>query len=147
MKRTKISTIISLLLAPFLLLIIKLLDLEYDSYSFLMLRLIPAIISLVFFIYFLYAYINNKNLILYFTKKFYHKELSELELEFLSHGDKYWVGVTFLNTIIQATMGIYADNNIWAFYSSIGWYIYLFFALIIQIAYGKIYFLKRVHND
>ncbi len=147
MQRFSVKLLLSLAVAPGILLIFKLFDLQSESLSYIFLRLIPAFISSFFFLFFLNAYIYKKNLILYFTQKFYHKKLTKTELEFLSNSDLYWVGTTLLNTMIQALMGIYADDTLWVFYSSIGWYIYLFIALTVHIVYGKIYALKRGQND
>lgn len=143
MSKSKITTILSLALAPLILLVIKQFDINSESLTYLFLRLVPALISSIFFFFFLNSYINKKNLILRFTKKFYHKQLSVAELSYLSNGDGYWVVVTFLNTLIQIFTSLFCSDFIWAFYSSIGWYFYIFGALIIQIVYGKIYVMKR----
>ena len=146
MGKSKITTILSLALAPLMLLVIKQFDINSESLTHLLLRLFPALLSSMFFFFFLNSYINKKNLILRFTKKFYHKELSVAELNYLSKGDGYWVIVTFLNTVIQVFTGLFCSDLIWVFYSSIGWYFYIFTALIIQIVYGKIYAIKRFVN-
>ena len=129
----KLKIISSIALPIVILLLIN----HYDNATFL--KIIPAIISSVFFIFFLKAHMNNKQLILHYTQRFYKKELSEEEVKYISKGDLYWVYVTFLNTLIQVVL-VFGDNNIlWVFYTSVGWYIFLFIALIIQVLYGKLY--------
>lgn len=147
MLKPTLKIAVSLIIAPIILLTLTLLDWDSESFGYIVSRLIPAAISSLFFLYFLNAYIHNKNLILYFTQKFYSKALSDEELKFLDKGDLYWVGVTLLNTIIQAFMGLYAANALWVFYSSVGWYIYFGIALGVQIVYGKVYALNGVVND
>jgi len=136
----KITTLLAIFLAPMILITIKYYGIKSESFSYLYLHLVPAGISSIFFIIFLHAYLNKKELVLYFTRKFYPLKLRQKEVEYLCRSDLYWVFVTFLNTIIQMLMGLYANETIWVFYSSIGWYIYLSLALIIHIIYGK--FLK-----
>jgi len=138
----KITTFFTIFLAPIILIIIKYFAIEDKSFSYLFLHLIPAGISSVFFMIFLSAYLYKKEMVLYFTKKFYTKELNKKEVKYLSRSDLYWVFVTFLNTIIQIIIGLYASETIWVFYSSVGWYIYLFLALTIHIAYAKIFVLR-----
>jgi len=77
-----------------------------------------------------------------FTRKFYRKELSKEEIEFLKKGDGYWVVVMLINTIIHLYVVNFTSDIVWAFYSSVGWYILFFTALAGQIIYGKVYGVK-----
>lgn len=104
-------------------------------------KLIPALISGSFFLLFLNAYIQKKELILSITKKFY-KKMDKDEEQYVGKSDGYWAIVVLINTLIQIILAFEFSNEIWAFYSSVGWYIYMLMALIIQILYGKIYALK-----
>lgn len=99
-------------------------------------KLIPALISATFFLLFLNAYIQKKELILSTTKKFY-KKLSQKQEKFVAKSDGYWAFVLLINTAIQVGLVFYDNNELWAFYSSVGWYIFMFIALILQIGYGK----------
>jgi uncharacterized membrane protein len=109
-------------------------------------KIIPALISTLFFLLFLFAYLYDKKMILKFTKKFYKKELNHKEIEYISHGDGYWAIVTFINSMIQAVLAFYGDSVFWALYISVGWYLYFLLALILQVAYGKVYAIKRQDN-
>ncbi len=116
--------------------------LAYILSSMEFVKIIPALISAIFFLLFLTAYIQKKELILSFTKKFYKKKLGEEEERYIANGDGYWAIVTFINTSIQMVLAFFASDNIWAFYSSVGWYFYFFIALFFQIIYGKFYVSK-----
>ena len=101
-------------------------------------KYIPVTLSSIFLMLFVDSHINKKYMILGFTKKFYKKELRDIEIEFLKRGDIYWVGIMLLNTIVHLYIVNYSSDIIWAFYSSIGWYGLFFWALIVQIIYGKV---------
>ena len=139
MNYSKVLTPLSLLFAPLFLLYIHFYSIDKESFFYISARMIPSLISLFFFLLFLSAYLSKKALVLGFTKRFYKKELSDTEIVFLKKSDLYWVGVTLFNVLIQTLFGIFANDYMWAFYSSIGWYIYFFIALIAQIIYGKWY--------
>jgi hypothetical protein len=121
---------------------ILLLALAYFSSSFEIIKFIPVLISATFFVLFVDATINKRALILNFTKKFYKKELSQAEEVFLKNGDSYWSAITLINTLIQLGLVFYENNTLWAFYSSVGWYIFFFISLIIQILYGRFYAIR-----
>lgn len=116
----------------------------YLTSSMEFIKLIPALISSTFFFLFLNAYIQKKELILSITKKFYSKKLNENREKFIAKSDGYWTIVLFINSLIQIALVFYDSNELWAFYSSIGWYFYMFSALVFQIMYGKFY---AVHSD
>ncbi len=121
---------------------ILLLSIAYFSSSFEMVKFIPVFISATFFTLFVDATINKRELILGFTKKFYKKELSQGEILFLKNGDGFWAVVTFINTLIQLTLVFYGTDSLWAFYSSVGWYIFFFTSLFVQIIYGRFYAIR-----
>lgn len=114
----------------------------YFFASFDIVKLIPVAISGVFFVMFVDAYMNKKEFIYESTVRFYPKKLQEWEVGYLKQGDGYWALVTFINTTIQILVVIGGDDLIWAFYTSVGWYIFFFIALASQIIYGKVYAYK-----
>ena len=126
------------LITPFI--YVSLLSFAYFQ-GFTLVKFIPVMTSLLFLSLFIDATINKKELILKYTKKFYLKQLSDEEILFLKTADGYWVGATFISTLMQFIVTFY-DDITWAFYSSIGWYIFFFFALMIQILYGRLYAIK-----
>jgi uncharacterized membrane protein len=110
----------------------------YMLKSMAFIKLIPVLISATFFFVFLNAYIQNQTLILNMTKKFY-RNLDQKKADFIAKGDGYWALVIFINTLVQLGLVFYDNNELWAFYSSIGWYILMFVALVLQIVYGHFY--------
>ena len=106
--------------------------------------MIPALISGSFFIFFIFSFLYKKALILTLTKKFYKKELTLAKQKFLASSDGYWSGVMLINTLIQIALVDNDNNELWAFYSSVGWYVYLFIALAFQVLYEKIFISSKV---
>jgi len=99
---------------------------------------LPVLISGFFFVLFVNAHFKGKKLILHYTRKFYKNNLTQSEQEYLAKGDAYWMFVTLFNTLLQILFGLGNNHVLWLFYSSVGWYIFFFFALALQIIYGKI---------
>jgi len=128
----------SIILTIYLLLLL----IAYFNNDFETVKFIPVLSATMFFMIFAHSTIKKKELIYKFTVKFYKKELSEEEIIFLKKSDFFWSLVIFIYAVFLLIL-VYIDNNlIWAFFSSIGWYIYFFLALSIQIIYGKLYVLK-----
>jgi len=109
-------------------------------------KFVPVTLSLIFFLLFVDAAYYKKHMILGFTKQFYRKELSDAEEAFVKNGDWYWAVVTFVNTLIQIYVIYNGDDILWAFYTSVGWYILFFVSLIVQIIYGKAYAVKMYYR-
>lgn len=113
---------------------------SYIFSSIKMVKLIPAFISFIFLTFFFYGYINKKKIILSFVERFYKKALNNKNtVKYLASSDFYWVIVLLINTLIQISLIFYYDDTVWAFYSSIGWYLYLFFALLLHVFYEKVF--------
>ncbi len=117
-------------------------SIAYYFSSFKTVKYIPVILSTLFLFLFIDAYFNKKYMILGFTKKFYKKKLKYEEIEFLKKGDGYWIVVMLINTFVHLYIVNFSSDAVWAFYSSIGWYILFFISLLIQIFYGKTYAVK-----
>jgi len=118
------------------------LSIAYYFSSFETVKYIPVTLSSIFFLMFVDAHFNKKYMVLGFTQKFYKKDLKEEEVAFLKRGDFYWVLVMLINTLIHLYIVNFSSDLVWAFYSSVGWYIYFFGALLAQIIYGKVYGVK-----
>lgn len=119
-----------------------LLSVAYYNNSFESVKLIPIFTAMTFFVIFANSTLNNKELIFKFTKKIYKKDLSDAETIFLKKGDRFWAGAILIYIIVLMGLVYYGDDTLWAFYSSIGWYIYFCLVLLIQIIYGKAYAIK-----
>ena len=138
MNFKKLATLSYLIFAPAFLLYLRFGEIDQDSFFYMSAKMIPSLISLFVVFLFLAAVLGEKSLTLTLTKRFYKKELNEKEVEFLSKSDIYWFFVTLLNSAILIYMALYVSNELWATYSSVGWYLYLFFALSLQILYGVV---------
>ena len=121
------------------LLYVIILSVAYYFSSFETVKYIPVTLSTIFFLMFVDSHYNKKYMILGFTQKFYKKELQKEEIAFLKKGDFYWILVMLINTLIHLYIVNFSSDLVWAFYSSVGWYVYFFGALIAQIIYGKVY--------
>ncbi len=121
---------------------VVLLTIAYFSASFATVKFIPVFTSMAFFTLFAEAALHKRALIYQITKKFYKKELSTAEDDFLKNGDSYWAVAILLYMIVQILLVFMASDTFWALYSSIGWYVYFVFMLVIQIIYGKFYAIK-----
>jgi len=102
-------------------------------------KYIPTVLSVVFLFVFIDAHFNKRETVLGFARKFYPRELASAEVEYLKNADGYWAIVMCINTFIHLYIVNFTSDVIWAFYSSVGWYIYFFIALSIQIIYGKVF--------
>jgi len=102
-------------------------------------KYIPTTLSIIFMFVFVDSHFNKREMVLGFAKKFYPTKLTPQEIEFLRGGDKYWIYVMGVNTLIHLYVVNFTSDVVWAFYTSVGWYIFFFVSLIIQIIYGKIY--------
>ena len=143
MTLSTVGTIISLAFAPAFLIYINYFQPDESSFFYLGAKMVPTLYSLVFLSLFTAATFAKKHLVLKLTKKFYKEDLGEKEQEYLKTGDAYWMGVTLINTIILANIGLFANDVIWALYSSVGWYVYFFSALLLQIVYGKLLYKSK----
>ena len=114
--------------------------------SFETVKFIPVTLSMIFLTLFIDSHYNKREMVLKFTKSFYRKELSQAEENFLKDGDFYWIFVMLINTSIQIYVVYNSSDIIWAFYTSIGWYILFFVSLIVQILYGKFYAIKMYYR-
>ncbi len=117
---------------------VGILSIAYYFSSFQSVKYIPVILSSIFLLMFIDAHLNQRWMILGFTKRFYTKELSVDEIKFLKQGDAYWVVVMLINTMIHLYIVNFCTDTTWALYSSVGWYVLFFVSLIAQIIYGKL---------
>ncbi len=119
-----------------------LLSISYFYVSLATVKFIPVFTSMAFFAIFADAAVKKKEFIYKLTQKFYKKNLTRQERDFLKKGDAYWALSILLYTSVQIIVVFLASDTFWALYSSIGWYIYFVVILGFQIIYGKFYVLK-----
>jgi len=119
-----------------------LLSFAYFYASIDIVKFIPVFTTMAFFTLFAEATLHKKELILKLTQKFYKKELSSAEVEYLKLGDMYWSISILFYMFIQIGLVFFATDTFWAIYSSLGWYVYFLVVLGIQIIYGRFYAIK-----
>ncbi len=121
-----------------------LLCLAYMSDSFEAVKLIPVFSALTFATIFAYSALKKQEIIYKFTTKFYKKKLDKFEVIYLKQGDSFWAVAIFLYALFLVSLVFFSDDTLWAFFSSVGWYIYFVIVLTLQIIYGKFYAIKML---
>jgi len=114
----------------------------YFHASLEVVKWIPVFTALTFFAIFTHSALKKGELIFRFTQKFYKKNLTEAEVLFLKKGDSFWAFALFVYIVLLISLVYYGNDVLWAFFSSLGWYIYFSIVLAIQIIYGKTYAIK-----
>ena len=127
---------------PLFYLIISLL--AYFLNDFLLLKVLPALISGFISIFILYSYISKNSFIFIFLEKF-NKTIEKNEKEYIQKSTLFWFLVSFLNLLVHCYILYLQDIIYWTFYSSIGWYFIFIIAGIIQFLHKKIYFDRKIH--
>jgi len=119
-----------------------LLSISYFYASLETIKFIPVFTSMAFFTLFAEAALNKKELIYKLTQKFYKKDLSVQQVNYLKKGDIYWAFSIFIYMLMQVALVFFASDTLWALFSSVGWYGYFLLVLGLQIVYGHMYALK-----
>ena len=117
--------------------------LSFFSETFLVLKLMPLLISAFFSIFLLSSYLQKRSLILYFAKQFSKIEISEQEQAYIHRSTKFWFAISLINFTIHLNVFLDTNLNFWLYYSSIGWYFLFIFAGILQFFHRKYIFLRR----
>lgn len=113
--------------------------LAYFLDNFLLLKLLPLLISSLISIFILYSYISNNSFIFIFLEKL-NKTIEKEEKIYIQKSTLFWFFVSSLNVLIHSYILYDKDMIYWTFYSSIGWYILFIIAGIFQFIHKKIYF-------
>ncbi len=119
-----------------------LLSLAYYFDNFETVKFIPVLSAMTFFTIFALSAMHNNEIIYKFTTKVYKKKLSDGEIKFLKKGDRFWAVAIFIYAMFLLYLVYYSNDAMWAFFSSIGWYIYFGVTLFVQVTYGKLYAIK-----
>lgn len=115
---------------------------SYFSKAFLVLKIMPLLISTLFSLFILFSYLKRKSIILHFAEKFAKTAISAKEKEYIHNSTLFWFVLSVLNTAIHLT--IFLDTNIsfWLYYSSFGWYFLFIGAGVIQFLHRRYIFLR-----
>jgi hypothetical protein len=118
--------------------------LAYFLNDFLLLKLLPLLISGLISIFILYSYISKNSFIFIFLEKI-NKKVEVDEKVYIQKSTLFWLFVSLTNVLIHSYI-LYIENIIyWTFYSSIGWYFLFIIAGFIQFIHKKIYFQGKKH--
>lgn len=115
--------------------------------DFMVLKIMPLLISTFFAFILIASYLNKKSIILYFaikfTKRFSKKDFSDDEKEYINKSTLFWFFIALCNIILHTYFFLTNNLELWAIYSSIGWYVVFIFGGILQITHKKLIFEKK----
>ena len=131
------------LLYPLLYIFIAIL--AYFLEDFIVLKLLPALISFIITALLLISYINKKSLILYFAQKFSKKEISKEEKVYIHKSTAFWIVISLINLATHIYIFKSDNINFWIYYSSVGWYTLFLIGGVIQFLHRKFIFLKDIN--
>lgn len=115
----------------------------YFLNDFLVLKMIPLLISSLFSLFILFSYLQHRSIILYFAEKFSKTPLCEKEKEYIQKSTFFWFLISVLNTNIHLMIYLDANLSFWLYYSSFGWYFLFAAGAIIQFFHRRYIFLRH----
>ena len=116
--------------------------LAYFLDSYILLKSIPLLISILILLFIFYTYITNNSFIFYFLEKF-NKKVDEREKQYIQKCTLFWAIVSLFNVIIHFYVLNLEEEKYWMMYSSFAWYFLFIFAGLIQAIHKKIYFQRK----
>jgi len=105
--------------------------------STLVFKVLPVLITSMFFVKFAEAVIFKRPFLANMVKKTPKMTWSAEKLAFIDSAHLYWLVITTVNLVLQIAV-LFAPMKIWALYTTIGWYMLFGGALVGQIIYGKV---------
>ncbi len=105
--------------------------------STLVFKLLPVLITSLFFVKFAEAVIMKRPFLATMVQKTPKVVWSEEKLAFIESSHVYWLIITTVNLVLQVAV-LFASMQIWALYTTVGWYLLFGGALVLQIIYGKV---------
>jgi len=105
--------------------------------SALLFKALPLLISSLFLLKFAEAVFYHKPFLAQMVQKTPKMQWSEQKLAYIDGSHLYWMIISGINTLIQVAV-LFAPLNVWALYTTVGWYVLFGTALGSQIIYGKL---------
>lgn len=105
--------------------------------STLVFKILPVLITSLFFVKFAEAVIFKRPFLATMVQKTPKVHWSEEKLAFIESSHLYWLMITTINLVLQTAV-LFASMKIWALYTTVGWYLLFGGALVLQIMYGKV---------
>jgi len=105
--------------------------------STLVFKVLPVLITTMFFVKFGEAVIFKRPFLAKMVQKTPKMVWSEEKLAYIDSAHLYWLIITTINLVLQIAV-LFAPMKIWALYTTVGWYLLFGGALALQIIYGKV---------
>jgi uncharacterized membrane protein len=115
----------------------------YFLKDFLVLKIMPLLISSFFSLFILFSYLQRRSIILYFAEKFSKTAILEKEKEYIHKSTLFWFALSMINTAIHLIIFLDTNLSFWLYYSSFGWYFLFVLAGIIQFFHRRYIFLRH----
>lgn len=113
--------------------------------NFILLKILPTVLSFFICILMFISYKSNESIILHFIEKFTNFNINENEKAYIHKSTIFWILISLINTIIHLIIFFIPNINFWIYYTSIGWYILFILAGFIQYIHRKYFFLKKLN--
>lgn len=117
----------------------------YFLKDFLVLKIMPLLISTLFSLFILSSYLQRRSIILYFAEKFSSTIIPVEEKAYIHRSTLFWFALSVINTAIHLSTFLDTDITFWLYYSSFGWYLLFIGAGIIQFLHRQYIFLRNHH--
>ena len=111
--------------------------------DFLVLKVLPLLITFIITMIMFISYLKGESFIYNFVSRFSKKEFSQKEQAYIHRSTFYWVLLGFVNLGLHLYAFLGENINFWVFYSSIGGYLLLIGAGLIQFLHKKFIFSKE----
>lgn len=116
--------------------------LAYFLDNFLLLKMLPLLISILISLFMFYTYFSKNSFIFIFLDKI-KKKVEEKEKEYIQKSTLFWSFSSLVNICLHVYVLYVKDLNYWIIYSSFGWYFVFLISGIIQFIHKQIYFNKE----
>lgn len=111
--------------------------------SFMVLKILPLLITALITGTFCISYLKKESIILTFAKRFSKQEFDAEQKEYIQKSTLFWVIISLVNLGLHVYAYLGENINFWVFYSSIGGYLILILAGLAQFLHKQFIFEKR----
>ena len=111
--------------------------------SFIILKSLPLLISVLVGLYFFYSFLTKNSVIITFAKRF-KKNISQKEEQYIQGSSLIWVAASLVNIFIHSFVLLDDNINYWIIYSTFGWYFVFVTAFIVQMIHKKLFFKETI---
>lgn len=115
--------------------------LAYFLDNFLLLKILPLLISVLISLFMFYTYFSNNSFIFIFLDKI-KKKVEAREKEYIQKSTLFWSITSLVNICLHLYVLKLKELDYWMIYSSFGWYFVFLISGIIQFIHKQIYFNK-----